>query len=75
MSREFVVTHPVTGELVKLVQGVVGFFDFPQDEATAEAVNRTNGNLERDLEIATTCSMFGWNEPLVGQLSNGECRA
>jgi len=72
MNREFVVTHPVDGKLVKLVQGVEGFFDFPQDDKTAETVNRVNSNTERDLEVATTASMFGWSDKLLGQLSNGE---
>jgi len=68
--REFVVKHPVENGLVVIKQGVQGFFDAPgMTDILAESINKKNGNTERDLEIAVTCSMFGWGIPAASVLS------
>jgi len=76
MSREFFTTNPTDGKLVKLVEGVIGFVEVDHlDQATADKLNQLNGNTERDLEIAIGASMFGWDTPLAGMISNGQCAA
>lgn len=67
--REFFVTHPVDGNIVKVVQGITGFFDTVQDPAVAAAGNEENGNTERDLELAIGASMFGWQTPRALEIS------
>ena len=69
--REFIITHPVTLKPVVVRQGIIGFTEFQGSQDAADAINKYNGNTERDLEIAEGCSMFGWDTPLADMISNG----
>ena len=68
--RVFIALHPLEeNKMVMIRQGEKGYIPAPYSEEAQSKMNEAHGNSEADLEIAVSCSMFGWDIPKVQELS------
>ena len=75
MKRKFFTREPVTKDPIYLVEGEIGHHPLGLIEgihnfdANLDYLNDYFGNTANDLEIAMTCSMFGWDISAADELS------
>ena len=71
MTRQFYTRHPETNKPIAIEYDIEGYtqMPYPLDDDTIASLNGLAGNTDADVEIALTCSMFGWDIPMAGDLS------
>ena len=78
MKRQFYTRHPDTNKPIRVVQGESGYRPVTPVEGNNDIeksllkLNAFFNNTSKDLEIAISCSMFGWDIPYANELSKRE---
>ena len=81
-KRRFYMREPVTKEPIYLVEGELGYRPVPtiwpnvnsrnclcDIDTKLNTLNAFYNNTPKDLTIALSCSMFGWDIPFANELS------
>jgi len=73
-KRRFYMREPVTKEPIYLVEGELGYRPVKpvilcDIDTKLNTLNAFYNNTPKDLTIALSCSMFGWDIPFANELS------
>lgn len=70
--RKYFARNPTTGVPIVVHHGETGYYpltDGAVSDALLDRLNESEGNTDKDVEIAVAASMFGWDVPAVADIS------